>query len=83
MTAVSALWKKVVSAVRRRTINMKTEADWSDESWYQNPWVWLIIAIPSLTVVGGLITLYLALSRPVYLVSDTAIEEETLVSPSR
>ena len=54
-----------------------------DEPWYRNPWVWLIIAIPSLTVVGGLITLYLALSRPDYLVSDVDIMEETPTSQSR
>jgi len=62
---------------------LKTDADAIDEPWYRNPWVWLIIAIPSLTVVGGLITLYLALSRPVILVGDTADKEETSVSESR
>ncbi len=62
---------------------MQADEDVENEPWYRNPWVWLIIAIPSLTVVGGLITLYLALSRPVYLVGDTAIKEETPVSRSR
>jgi uncharacterized protein len=62
---------------------MQAGEDMQNEPWYRNPWVWLIIAIPSLTVVGGLITLYLALSRPDYLVSDTAIKEETPVSKSR
>jgi hypothetical protein len=43
-----------------------------NEPWQRNPWVWLIIAIPSLTVAGCLVTIYLALSRPDYLVSDRA-----------
>jgi hypothetical protein len=42
------------------------------EPWQRNPWVWLIIAIPGLTVVGCLVTIYLALTRPDYLVADYA-----------
>ncbi|HLU07870.1 MAG TPA: hypothetical protein VKZ91_15030 [Woeseiaceae bacterium] len=42
------------------------------ERWQRNPWVWLIIAIPALTVAGCLLTIYLALTRPDYLVSDYA-----------
>jgi FixH len=42
------------------------------ERWQRNPWVWLIIAIPSLTVAGCLVTIYLALTRPDYLVSEDA-----------
>jgi hypothetical protein len=42
------------------------------EPWQRNPWVWLIIAIPALTVAGCLVTVYLALSRPDYLVDDYA-----------
>ena len=41
------------------------------EPWYRNPWVWLLIAIPSMTVAGCLVTIYLALSNPHQLVSDT------------
>ena len=41
-----------------------------NEPWQRNPWVWLVIAIPSLTVAGCLVTVYLALSRPDYLVND-------------
>lgn len=44
------------------------------EPWYRNPWVWLLIAIPSLTVAGCLLTIYLALTNPVILVSD-AVDE--------
>lgn len=42
-----------------------------NEAWYRNPWVWLLIAIPGLTVVGCLFTMYLALTNPHILVSDT------------
>lgn len=44
----------------------------TEEPWYRNPWVWLLIAIPSLTVAGCLLTIYLALSHPYILVSDSA-----------
>lgn len=40
------------------------------EPWYRNPWVWLVIAIPSLTIAGCALTIYLALTRPHILVSD-------------
>ena len=41
-----------------------------DEPWFRNPWVWLLIAIPSLTVVGCMFTMYLAITNPHILVSD-------------
>ena len=68
---------------RLRIIDMSRDLVMEDEPWYKNQWVWLIIAIPSLTVVGCLFTIYLALSHPDHLVSDTAIKEETPVSQSR
>ena len=40
------------------------------EPWYRNPWVWLVIAIPSLTVAGCMLTIYLALTNPHILVND-------------
>ena len=40
------------------------------EPWYRNPWVWLLIAIPSLTVAGCLVTIYLAITNPHILVGD-------------
>lgn len=40
------------------------------EPWQRNPWVWLVIAIPSLTVAGCLLTIWLALSNPDYLVGE-------------
>lgn len=41
------------------------------ESWYRNHLVWLVIAIPTLTVLGCMLTIYLAISNPDELVSDT------------
>lgn len=43
----------------------------SAEPWFRNPWVWLVIAIPSLTVAGCMLTIYLALTNPHILVSDS------------
>jgi len=32
--------------------------------WYRYPWPWVAIAIPAIAVIGGLFTLYLAISHP-------------------
>lgn len=56
---------------------MQTDTALENEPWYENPWVWLVIAIPSLTVVGCMFTIYLALSHPDHLVKDTAIQAQT------
>ena len=36
--------------------------------WYRQFWPWFIIALPAATIIAGIITFYLALSRPVQLV---------------
>jgi hypothetical protein len=41
-----------------------------NEPWYRNPWVWLLIAIPSLTVAGCMLTIYLAITNPHILVGE-------------
>jgi len=41
-----------------------------NEPWYRNPWVWLLIAIPSLTVAGCMFTIYLAITHPHSLVGE-------------
>ncbi len=46
----------------------------STEPWFRNPWVWLVIAIPALTMVGSIVTLYLVLTHPHILVNDDAPE---------
>jgi hypothetical protein len=49
---------------------MPARARPADEPWYRNGWVWLVIAIPAATVLGCLLTVYLALSHPDELVHD-------------
>jgi len=38
--------------------------------WYKEPWPWILIALPLITIIASFITLYLAISRPDYLVVD-------------
>ncbi len=38
--------------------------------WYREPWVWLLIALPMSAVVGGMITIYLAVTSSDGLVVD-------------
>lgn len=42
-----------------------------DNAWHRNPWVWLLIAIPAATVIGCLITVFLAINNPDTLVNDS------------
>ena len=83
MTTPFGSSRKAASADHRVTIDMNSRDNRVNEPWYRNPWVWLIISIPSLTVIGGIITLYLAISRPDYLVDDAALKEETPTSLSQ
>jgi hypothetical protein len=52
------------------------------EPWYRNPWVWLLIAIPSMTVAGCMLTIYLAVTNPHILVSDDASQTLTTAGDS-
>ena len=38
--------------------------------WYREPWVWLLIALPAISIVGCAITIWLAITRPDYRVVD-------------
>jgi hypothetical protein len=38
--------------------------------WYREPWVWLMIAFPAAAVIGGMITIYLAIVSSDGLVED-------------
>ena len=38
--------------------------------WYKQFWPWFIIALPASAVIASFITLYLAVSRPDYIVVD-------------
>ena len=54
--------------------------------WYRYPWPWVAIAIPAAAVIGGLFTLYLAVSNPDPLVVDEQryerLRSELLADPS-
>lgn len=54
---------------------MRMPVNQHPERWYRNPWVWLLIAIPGLTVAGCLLTIYLAISNPDLLVQDQQVEQ--------
>lgn len=57
------------------TTDMHQDNAATEEPWFRNPWVWLVIAIPALTVAGGLLTIYLAITNPHIMVSDSATDE--------
>jgi hypothetical protein len=42
----------------------------SARPWYRQPWPWLLMIPPAAAVIGGFITLYLAVTRPDALVRD-------------
>jgi len=57
----------------------------SGRPWFKEPWPWVAIAIPAAAVIMGFITLYLAISRPDYLVVEDqqyqAIKSELRAQP--
>jgi len=53
------------------------------EAWYRNRMVWLVIAIPGLTIAGCILTIYLAITNPDTLVRDTVDTESLSAQPSR
>lgn len=59
-----------------------TEAQYVGESWHRNPWVWLLIAIPALTVAGCMLTIFLALTNPHILVGDQSAPAVTIENPA-
>lgn len=75
MAVASPLSRKTVSVALPMTIKLQQDSEETEEPWFRNPWVWLIIAIPALTVVAGLLTLYLAITNPHIMVSDTATDD--------
>ena len=48
--------------------NIETES--VEPPWYRQFWPWFIIALPASAVIAGFITLYLAITRPDYVVID-------------
>jgi hypothetical protein len=59
-----------------------TETIDTQEPWYRNPWVWLLIAIPSLTVIGCMFTIYLAITNPHIVVSDESTRQTATIGDS-
>ena len=51
--------------------------------WFRHRMVWLVIAIPTLTVAGCLLTIFLALNSPDQLVSDPAPAGGTAAASDR
>lgn len=49
---------------------MYMDRNGANEPWYKEPWVWLLIALPMSAVIGGMITLYLAVTTSDGLVVD-------------
>ena len=45
--------------------------------------VWLVVAIPTLTVVGCMLTIYLALSSPDEVLSDYRLRTDTATRPEQ
>jgi hypothetical protein len=43
--------------------------------WYRQLWPWLLILPPAAAVIGGALTLYLAVTRPDVLVSQDCVQE--------
>lgn len=46
----------------------------TEAPWYRHRMLWLVIAIPGLTVVGCMLTIYLAISRPETIVKDPLLD---------
>lgn len=44
--------------------------DTGQQPWYRHPWVWLMIAFPAAAVIGGIVTIYLAVTTSDGLVVD-------------
>lgn len=50
---------------------MYTDIDMTDfQPWYKQAWPWFLIALPASAVIGGIVTIYLALQSPNALVVD-------------
>ena len=43
--------------------------------WYRQLWPWLLIVPPAAAVIGGMITLYLAVTRPDVLVRKDCVRD--------
>lgn len=55
-----------------------TDMQASKDLWYRNHLVWLVIAIPTLTVLGCMLTIYLAVANPDPLVGDAPVQQSAV-----
>ncbi len=54
-----------------------TETGRQERRQFSNRMLWLVIAIPALTVAGCLLTIYVAMSNPDEVVSDYSLRNDT------
>ena len=63
--------RKRVSSVPYRCVKaMQDNPEHQNQPWYRNPMVWLVILFPSLAVIGGIITIVIAMNTEDGLVVD-------------
>lgn len=55
---------------------MKISVKNSNEPWWKNGFVWLVIAGPAVVVVAGFVTLYLAVTSPNEIVTEETYRSE-------
>lgn len=81
MNPAFASSKKVASEARRETsVHAHQE---TNVPWFRHRMVWLVIAIPALTVAGCALTIFLALTNPDQLVGEPDATEDSASSASR
>ena len=55
---------------------MSAHASTNPTPWFRHRMVWLVMAIPALTVAGCMLTIFLAISNPDELVSDYTLRTD-------
>lgn len=50
--------------------------------WYRQPWLWFVIALPTVVVVAALYTVYIAFSNPPSMVDDNYYKEGLAINQS-
>ena len=53
------------------------------EPWYKQGWPWLLISLPASAVVGGIITIFLAVNSPNALVVDDYYKEGLAINQQK
>ncbi len=62
---------------------MNTTTSTDNVPWFRYRIVWLVIAIPALTVAGCLLTIYLAITSPHQIVGDPELESDAPAAADR